>query len=701
MVFSTTNLFKGIPCPEGGSCALTNCIYGHDLPLPTKPSPPPRTSAATDGPEKQTEQTTDTVKHPVKKRRITYELPSDRPLNKADLIHQQLAAERKPKGSPPPSPDAASKLKSVSDTVKPLPSLHKPVSPPLNGKATSPPATGKISRVNDNNNNKDNSKAIHQPQPTTCESLNPRLIPNDPAGHARRSLYLKHLHGEMARLNDQVSQAKGLKFKKALHLTDLELIKLALNEEERMAREQSSLYGNVIKQRIALLKKWPLDDWVKYVKDTYQIGEPAVRAKNEEKPIETGLKLSEEVLILPHLVADQKQLTAFGYIPTPPTPEQAAEAAAAVEASKNYEICDRCAARFQVFPDRNEEGKLTSRGPCEFHPNRKVFPPRSKTDKETGQKEPYYPCCGEKVGAPGCTTHEDHVFKSSSPARLAAVLPFMVTPENDSPARDGKGQKVKAVTFDCEMGYTVFGLELIRLTAVAWPTNEELLDILVRPLGTVIDLNSRFSGVFPEHFRNAVPYDEWKSQSSPKQTVDPDVKQLPLVENPQCARELLCRFLTPTTPLLGHAIDNDLNAVRLCHPTIIDTITLYPHPRGLPLRFGLRMLTQKHLNRYIQTGGERGHDSLEDAVATGDLVRIKVGEKWKVMRFTGWKFVDHELIAPVPREESDAVVQSSRLGKELTGSAAGVKRSRESTPDSKGGSTDGDTGVHEVTAVSA
>ena len=73
---------------------------------------------------------------------------------------------------------------------------------------------------------------------------------------------------------------------------------------------------------------------------------------------------------------------------------------------------------------------------------------------------------------------------------------------------------------------------------------------------------------------------------------------------------------------------------------------LYPHPRGLPLRYGLKMLTKKYLERDIQTGGDRGHDSLEDAVATGDLVRVRVARQWREMQSKGWKFENGELVGP-------------------------------------------------------
>ena len=58
------------------------------------------------------------------------------------------------------------------------------------------------------------------------------------------------------------------------------------------------------------------------------------------------------------------------------------------------------------------------------------------------------------------------------------------------------------------------------------------------------------------------------------------------------------------------------------------------------------MLAGKHLSRGIQLGGDAGHDSKEDALATGDLARLRVAEEWKGLRASGWRFVEGRLVAP-------------------------------------------------------
>ena len=672
MVFTTTNLFKGIPCPYAPQCTLTNCIFSHELrPRETES----HRAESNDTPQLNGLVSSKSLGEPAAKRRkVTYDSLEDKPPSKADKIRAELAAAKNVSSNAFAEKSAPVKasLDASLYSGQTLPSLARPVTPPpTSGKSASHSLQGGGNIRRSDNNNVNNSNATSsKSEPGTKENLNPRMIPNDPAGHARRSLYLKYLHLEMVRLNQKVSDAPDHKSKHSPVLNPQQLVKMALDEEEKIGKDQPLVYANIVKQRIASYKKMNVADWANQVKCHLEKDEPKTTKVKGAKPLNTGLSTEEELLILPYLVADQTGLEKFGYITSPPTKEQAAEAAAAVTTSKNFEVCDRCTARFQVFPDRREDGLLTSNGPCKYHPNKKVFPNKTRGDVVSGfPKEPYHPCCNNVVGSDGCTETDFHVFKTSSAARLASILPFITTPENRTPSRDKHGREVSAVTFDCEMGYTTQGLELIRLTAVSWPLGEELVDVLVRPLGIILDLNSRFSGVWPESFSNAIPYSQYqdsKDKGTPPNG-DKAATSPPIVESPQKARELLCSFLTPKTPLIGHAIDNDLNSVRLCHPSIIDTVLLFPHPRGMPLRLALRMLSSNYLGRIIQTGGDRGHDSLEDAQATGDLVRFKIGERWKVLQSTGWRIEGGKLVPPATARRIEASGEMEGSNEEAVG----------------------------------
>lgn len=82
--------------------------------------------------------------------------------------------------------------------------------------------------------------------------------------------------------------------------------------------------------------------------------------------------------------------------------------------------------------------------------------------------------------------------------------------------------------------------------------------------------------------------------------------------------------VSPTPVLLGHSLESDLKALKICHPRCIDTAVIYHHPRGRPLKPGLAWLTKKWCGREIQNRGEGGHDPEEDARACLDLLRKKV-----------------------------------------------------------------------------
>lgn len=586
----------------------------------------------------------------------------------------QLASRSSTGAFKGPSSLSSIQVKAVNErnTSPVLQTLDKPVTPPpLHGSGRAGAAA---------------QKKLAPTKPAKKESLNPRMVPNDPAGHGKRTLFLQYMHEQMKRLNTEITKGDHPD-KDALTLGDDELIRAALDEEEKLARDNPKVYGNIIKNRIGTYKKWKVEDWTTYVIATFTkaVGKDEESSVASVEDWHTGPP-GYEHLFLPELITDQSNLAKHGYVPTPLSHADIVEAEGAVAASLNYEVCDRCKSRFRVFPDRREvDGALTTNGPCIYHWGRPFTPKREKTDAIKGVKDSVYSCCNELLGTKGCTECETHVFKISEAKRLAVVLPFVNTPENPNPAKAPNGKPPVGVTFDCEMGYTVCGFELIRLTAVSWPEGDPLVDVLVRPQGTILDLNSRFSGVWPAAYNAAIPYQDDKTLDDlmpppppgtesiappSSKPASPAKGPLPIVSSPAAARDLLCTYITPQTPLIGHALENDLNSVRLCHPTIIDTIVLFPHPKGLPLRFGLKMLSKRHLNRDIQMGGASGHDSLEDARATGDLVRKAVGSRWKKKKAEGW-FVsaDGQLMPPLP---SGMPVEAQRV----LGQGAGNKRQR-------------------------
>ena len=624
-MFASLGLFKHVSCPEQSSCAIPNCIFAHNADPPDKPKKADAKDYPTDDLSRD-----EAKDEPRKRRRLISRLESET-LN-------------------------GSTHDSVNSTSSWLESTNRPISPPpLRHMKRSQ------SKSSPHNGNETPKTTKSAPPPDKAVSLNPRLLANPPASHSVRLQLVKMLHEQMYRLNEEVKQSDDPS-KTALQLSSSELITKALEEEESRARDSHSVYANVVKLRIAKLRKMKLPEWKqeRLVQIAKEAGSDALTKSNSTiKDINTGLTPKQEVAFMKRLLAKQDGLEKHGYVTRRPSQADLDEARKVLEVARGWEQCDRCKARFQVFPGRRkEDGALTSGGVCTYHPAKPRKP--TATDKaDKVWKDLGYPCCKESVGTSvGCTEASTHVFKISDSKRLDLVMPFANTPENSKAETSHD-----AVCFDCEMGYTTHGLELIRLTATSW-NGDELLDILVRPLGEVLDLNSRFSGVWPKDFAGAIAQGNTLS-ITPTSNGDTKAQAPPLtiVDSPVIARDLLFSLLGPSTPLIGHAIENDLNAARVIHPSIIDTVLLYPHPKGLPIRFGLKMLTKKHLSRDIQMGGsEVGHDSKEDARAAGELVRWKIKESWEKMRRDGWKVEADDFVLPMTRAEAmKAQIAKSRV----------------------------------------
>jgi RNA exonuclease 1 len=169
------------------------------------------------------------------------------------------------------------------------------------------------------------------------------------------------------------------------------------------------------------------------------------------------------------------------------------------------------------------------------------------------------------------------------------------------------GHQILAV--DCEMCLTGSDeFELARVSVVNWH-GETLLDELVKPEHAIKDYLTAYSGIT-------------------KELLDPVTTTLHDVQ------QKLLELLTPTTVLVGHSLNSDLNALKTTHPFLIDTSIIFPHPQGAPLKHGLKWLSRRFLKREIQKNhGSTGHDSVEDARATLDLVKMKTenGPEWGIM----------------------------------------------------------------------
>lgn len=186
---------------------------------------------------------------------------------------------------------------------------------------------------------------------------------------------------------------------------------------------------------------------------------------------------------------------------------------------------------------------------------------------------------------------------------------YSVTP--DRTTKDTR----KAVVIDCEMGTAASGdCELIRLTLIEYFSSQVLIDKLVWPDVLMSHLNTKYSGV------------TWKSIREAR-----SAKRC--IFGRKNARALVWKYVSPETIVIGHGANSDLTSLRWIHPRIIDTLIVEGNSHdGNTQGLSLKKLAELRLQRVIQKG--KGHDSLEDAIATRDLLH------WNVLRVVEGKTED-------------------------------------------------------------
>ncbi|KAH0612826.1 uncharacterized protein H6S33_009206 [Morchella sextelata] len=696
-MFRPLTLWQNIPCPAldaRGSCTVTHCLFSHALSRPTAP-PPPAASPPPPQPPADPNSATRTPPPPAalsgdpRLRKIIEANTNPNPNpNPADSDDRRDYKRRRvlDDTAAPPGPDSAAntadstqppavkrtktKVETAGSALGAPRSILKKSPPAASASASASAAVPKT--TNGTSAGKGAPAKTTQPAKSEADakplSLNPRLVPSSPATHAVRLQLLTLLHAEYVRLHAGSGDADVDAGADAQML-----LGLALDEEERVAREMRSIYTQAMKKRIVKLKNSSAGEFAAEQEKKRQRAAARKEEEEEEKerakgvkaaaaggkvvdhgmdngkpPLETGLTPAEELQALAGLLQEPAQLKGYKYVLEPPTAGEVEAALRGAEAAGGWEACDRCGSRFQVFDGRREsDGQLASGGKCTYHWGRAAWPSRSSANRAPTDSDKIFTCCRQRVGqSAGCTTCDNHVYKISESKRLASLWQFIKTPprpQSSPQSSNAKEPIERALCLDCEMCYTTHGMELIRLTATAFPSGATVIDALVRPAGGILDLNSRYSGVFPSQLMAATPHVRLPYPPTPTSHtayINPtataaaaaaagvEAPPLQILPSPQAARELLLSYVDAETPLLGHALENDLGVLRLCHGAVVDTAVLFPHARGLPMRNKLKYLVERYLERRIQVEEDeaRGHDSAVDARCAGELVRWRVRE---------------------------------------------------------------------------
>lgn len=106
-----------------------------------------------------------------------------------------------------------------------------------------------------------------------------------------------------------------------------------------------------------------------------------------------------------------------------------------------------------------------------------------------------------------------------------------------------------------------------------------------------------------------------------RRTLDNAIRRGEALNGWKGAREELWRYVDSSTILIGHALENDLNTLRLIHPRIVDSGILAKKAIDVSWRsFGLALLCEELLGVGFREGRGQIHDCLEDVLATREVV---------------------------------------------------------------------------------
>jgi len=245
--------------------------------------------------------------------------------------------------------------------------------------------------------------------------------------------------------------------------------------------------------------------------------------------------------------------------------------------------CARCNKLFYVF---KETGECIHLEECQYHWG------KARSSRK-------FSCC-RRANIVGCETAPSHVWRgflyeiSGQHKDLDGFAKTRV-PRNRAQPTDGN---YGVYGIDGEMLFTTNGLQLCKITVVGID-GRLVYETFVRPDDSVVDFNTRFSGVNARDLKRG------------------PIKSLKDVQND------LLGFINANTILVGHGLENDLRALKLVHMTVIDTSLVFPHYYGMPFRRSLKSIVQSYLKREIQTQ-KCGHDSYEDARSCIELMLWKV-----------------------------------------------------------------------------
>ena len=184
--------------------------------------------------------------------------------------------------------------------------------------------------------------------------------------------------------------------------------------------------------------------------------------------------------------------------------------------------CCRCSKNYRV----DEDGEHVTQEDCIYHWG------RIRSQRIARQLEKVYSCCGSRLTGVGCAISKYHVHDGDDTKLLSG---FVKTQPVRKPLPANETYGIYAL--DCEMCYTLNGVELVRVSVVNHKL-ESVYETFVKPHQTVLDYNTRWSGITAADLDNCN------------------------VRITDVQRDLLKLFNSQTI-LIGHSLENDLKSLKV------------------------------------------------------------------------------------------------------------------------------------------
>ncbi|NXX92807.1 REXO5 exonuclease, partial [Centropus bengalensis] len=242
----------------------------------------------------------------------------------------------------------------------------------------------------------------------------------------------------------------------------------------------------------------------------------------------------------------------------------------------------------------------------------------------------------KKQGLTSYTLTLEEQRKNDFPMKGSPGCKDYVYTECDEPRTDSS----PLFGLDCEMCLTARGNEVTRVSLVD-AQGQCLMNELVKPTSTIWNYRTRYSGIT-------------KQMMLPVKTRLPDIQTR------------LKKMLPRDAVLVGHSLNGDLQALKMIHPSVIDTSLLFARNEGR--RFKLKFLAKAVLGKEIQSEEALGHDPAEDARAALELAQFFIEQgPAKVAELNLEMLLTTDKLAETSQNKAASQPQGRSIQKQLNG----------------------------------